>query len=800
MLKNYERAVTSQPKAAENSIMDMLGAGIRFLRRQWPIVLSMVVIFTTLGLAYAMNMPRIYTARALLVTDAKKLQLTEFFGEASIDPFELETQAEILKSDNVLMPVVKELNLVDRPEFAGSPGLRDKLFGSSGAPPRSLLEQYALQGLQDSFTAARIPRTRIIELSFKAREPAFAAEAVNAIANSFIREQTDAKTQGARQASAWLESRVRQLGEEASRAEQAVVKFKKDNNIVDAGGKLTAEQELGEINTKLGNAHVETAEARAKLSRIEAALSRNRGDPNINATVADALKNEVVNNLRTQYLTLSAREAEYTAKYGKDHLAVVKLHNQTRQLRNSILDELQRLSEVYKSDLEIAEHKEAQLQKDYVAAVASSQAASQSQIKLRELEGAARTNRALYDSFLARNIEQVQQQSMRIGDARLISPASPPLKPSNKKVTPVIIGAVAGTVLGAALAILRDMSDRVFRSGQQVEKLLRTRCLALAPSLETNRTKPSSERAEGEADPLSAKAPVEVKAGRRAIASQRGPATTVVDAPFSRFADELHAVKLAADLSGSIGSSKVIGVTSTIPGEGKSTIAVNLARLIARTGASTVLVDCDFRKPELSSLLAPGAHTGVSEVIVGDASIAEALWHDQLTDLVFVPAGPGSQSAHPNEIFSSEAAPKFFESLRQLFSWVIVDLPPIGPITDVQSTTKFVDCYLLVIEWGKTAIPTVEHALNRAKEIDDSLLGAVLNKVDMGKLDRYCGTHVKNLNQYYGPGGAKAARVSEGFLSGVDARIALGSGTDSLTRFWNSLARSRSSRAEKDRH
>ena len=109
MLKNYERPATNHPKAAETGIMDMLGAGIRFLRRQWPIVLSMAVLCTTLGLAYAINMPRIYTARALLVTDAKKLQLTEAFGEATIDPLELETQVEILKSENVLMPVVKEL-------------------------------------------------------------------------------------------------------------------------------------------------------------------------------------------------------------------------------------------------------------------------------------------------------------------------------------------------------------------------------------------------------------------------------------------------------------------------------------------------------------------------------------------------------------------------------------------------------------------------------------------------------------------------------------------------------------------
>ena len=237
MLKNYERAATSHPKVAETSPMDSLEFVIRFLRRQLWVILFMILLLGALGAVYAAATPPTYTAKASLVTDSKRLQLTQSFGDATIDPLELETEVEILKSENVLLPVVKKLRLTERPEFRGSPGLLSKLFGSSESSSESALEQRVLQALLDSFGATRIARTRIIEISFKARDPNFAAEVVNAVADSFILEQLEARSQGARQASAWLEGRIRDLGEEASRAEQAVVKFKRENNIVDAGGR-----------------------------------------------------------------------------------------------------------------------------------------------------------------------------------------------------------------------------------------------------------------------------------------------------------------------------------------------------------------------------------------------------------------------------------------------------------------------------------------------------------------------------------------------------------------------------------
>ncbi len=382
---------------------------------------------SAIGLFYAATAARSYTAAAMLIADLKKLQLSQSFGEAAIDPVELESQVEVFKSDNVLSPVVKALRLADKPEFKAV-GAWQKLVGTAIPITDQVASRRALEALRLSLGVARVGRTRVIEISYKAADPDFAAQVVNAAAESDIADQLEAKSESARQASAWLQARIADLARQASADEQAVVKFKGDNNIIDAGGgRLMNEQQLTEIASKLGNARAATTEARAKLERIEAILEKDRKDQNVNATVADTLKNEVVSELRTRYLALLNREADYAARYGADHLAVVNLRSQLLGIRRSIHEELQRLDETYKSDLAIARSKQEEIENEYAGAIANLQATSRAQVKLRELEGAARTARALYEHFVERNMEQVQQQSMRFSDTRLISPASPPL-------------------------------------------------------------------------------------------------------------------------------------------------------------------------------------------------------------------------------------------------------------------------------------------------------------------------------------------------------------------------------------
>ena len=456
----------------------------------------------------------------------------------------------------------------------------------------------------------------------------------------------------------------------------------------------------------------------------------------------------MITKLRTQYLEMANREAEWSARYGPDHLASVNLRNRMREVRNSILDELRRIAESYKSDYQIALQREQAIQKELAQAVSKSQETNQAQVVLHELESNAQTYRTLYDNFLQRYMETVQQQSFPITESRVISAATRPLVKSHPKTLLIIaISGLGGIMVGFGIALLGDLSDRVFRTTEQVESLLRTACIAIVPKIEGAERKARAKR------PIVGSALASLKARAvealhlakkpetpvepRTIVRRPGqePLWSVVDTPFSRFTEAIRAIKLAADLNSVVKSNKVIGLTSSLPGEGKSTLATALAQLIAQAGRNTMLVDCDIRNPSLSRELTPDAKAGILEVIAGIHSLEEVIYRDPATNMAFLPAVAKSQLAHSSEILASEATKALFAKLRQHYEHLVVDLSPLAPVVDVRTTTHLVDAYVLVIEWGRTKINVVEHALSGARGVYDNLLGAVLNKTDMRNLE-----------------------------------------------------------------
>ena len=345
--------------------------------------------------------------------------------------------------------------------------------------------------------------------------------------------------------------------------------------------------------------------------------------------------------------------------------------------------------------------------------------------------------------------------------------------------------------------MLRDLSDRVFRSSEQVESLLQADCIALVPLLTTNEEaeKPAKRRRQNEVTPFTSSllsrsslaertipstsdiqgasevtneptlvsdqyAKLDTQSSnpedsskstrRRTIARNGGAFWTVVDAPLSRYTEAVRSIKLANDLKGSLKTNRVIGLTSSVPNEGKSTIAFSLAQLMAQVGARTILVDLDLRNPSLSRMLAPRAKVGLIDVISEKLSLEEATWDDPSTNLAFLPAVVKFRVPHSAEILSSMQLKNLFERLRENYDYIVVDLPPLAPIVDVRATAHLIDLFVFVIEWGRTKIDVVEHSLGHAPGVYDNLLGVVLNKVDMNILGRYAG-HRQQLyyNKHY---------------------------------------------------
>jgi polysaccharide biosynthesis transport protein len=484
------------------------------------------------------------------------------------------------------------------------------------------------------------------------------------------------------------------------------------------------EQQMSEVTSQFILAQAATAEAKARLDRIQQVMRQDIPD----ASVADALKSEIIIQLRAKYLEMAGRESIWSKKYGLDHLAAVSVRTQMLELRHNIDDEMRKIAESTKSEYEIAMARESSIKKSLDSAVADSRITRQAQVQLRELESNASTTKTMYENFLQRYMEAIQEQSFPISEARLITPAAPPSTRSSPRPLIVLAVSAAGGLMAAfGVALLREASDSVFRTGAQVESALHVNCIAMLPILKP--VTPTAADKEEDAAAL---------AKRRRIGRSANLMHYVVDKPFSQFTELLRSLKVMADLNSVVEANKVIGVTSSLPNEGKSTIAANFAALIAHSGSRVILVDADLRNPSLSRNLSPGASAGLVDVAAGRTALDDAIWTDPTTGLTFLPAGPESTKLlHPNETLASVAIKSLIAKLRGAFDYVIVDFPPLAPVVDTRTTARFVDSYVYVIEWGRTKIDVVEHSLFNAVEVYDRLLGVVLNKADMSVLQRY---------------------------------------------------------------
>ena len=190
-------------------------------------------------------------------------------------------------------------------------------------------------------------------------------------------------------------------------------------------------------------------------------------------------------------------------------------------------------------------------------------------------------------------------------------------------------------------------------------------------------------------------------------------------------------------------------MTSTLAGEGKSTVSSNLAQLIAHAGKKVILLDGDLRNPTLTRSLSPTARLGLIDVLAGNVRLQDALQFDSETHLAFLPAVLESRLAHTSEILASDAFRNLVDELKKDYDYVIIDLSPLAPVVDVRATATTVDSFLYVVEWGKTQIKLVQRQLESAPELAERLLGVVLNKANVKALERYEGRDGTYYNQKY---------------------------------------------------
>ena len=706
--------------AATTINLDAVLAGAR---RQYKVIAGITIAIVLAAIGYIVMATPIYTSTADILLDGRQfgaVDVSRDQANLSFNSTAIESQVEVLKSEKIALSVIEKLGLTADPEFTAESPIGKLVsmvvgrvqFGPGRAgddveDDQVRLQRRALAYFQKMMQVKRLEKTFVLDVEFSSRSAAKAARVANAIADAYLLDYLDAKYDATRRTSLWLQERLEELRHKSSQADMAVERYKEENKLIGAKGSLVNEQQLSELNSQLTLARAEMARTQARYDLIESLIRSKRAD----AAVAEELNNPVMTELRNKYLKVSKRAAELTTRVGPNHEQVTLLGNEMRQYEKQIFDELGRIAETYRSDLQIARSREESLSQSLSNLVGVNAVDNRTLVPLREKEREAESLRTLYQSFLQRYQEMTQQQSFPITEARVITRATTSLRPSKpRKLLISAIGLAGGLCLGIGVAMLREYRDRGLRTSDQVRDHVGLEFLGIVPFIPT-----SELAAQDESELL-----------RVAVAS-----------PLSKLADTLRTVKVAIDLNPGCGRSHVVGVVSAVAGEGKSTISANLAMLLGAMGSPTLLVDGDLRLSGLTKAIGIETGRSLADVVTGHEPLSALVRQLPDRNVWFLPCSASAKTANSSQVLGSARVRDFLKMAGERFHYIVVDIPPLCALVDAKAIAPYVNDFLFVIEWGKTSRSTAQDALAHNEVVKQKCVGAVLNKADPGLLRLY---------------------------------------------------------------
>jgi succinoglycan biosynthesis transport protein ExoP len=727
-----------------------------FLKSHRRIIIGWSTVCLVLALVYARTATPLYTASTDLTIDTRQINVfknrDQPVGDNSIagDSAQMDTQIEVLRSSSIALAIVKDLKLTNDPEFVGGKGSLLSLIFGVNEDQRPLSEAQresrAVGTFRSNLSVIRRGNAYLLQISYRSVDPRKAARIANAAAEAYINEQLNNKYEAARRASIWLQERIADLRDQSNAAARAVHDYKEKNNIVDtgAGRPLLSDMQVQELNSQMIMGTAATAEAKAKLDRIQQVLNSPEPGQAV-GTVSDTLHNEVIMRLRTKYLDDRQRVEEWSARMGPNHLAVISWRNEMTELQHSIVDELQHIAQSYQSDYEIAKTREDSIRNSLSKQIVQAGATGKAQVDLKELEAASETYHTIFETFLQKYTEAVQQQSFPISDAHVVTLATTGYKSYPKTTLVALLGLMVGLTAGLGHSLALVNFDRAVRRPRDVEERLGLECLGLVPLVRPDKTTPQPITATDKLklllpnpDRLNAPSKPEQHENRPDLLFK------MVDAPFSHFSETIRWVKTTLDIAALTRRVHTIGVISSIPGEGKTTIAVNLAQSFSAGGHTALLIDADMRNPDLSRKLGVGAETGLVEVIAGLVPLDGATCVVPRSKLHFMPTFLKFRIPNSGDLLASERMREVLTDAQQQFDRIIIDLPPLGPISDSRAISPLLDAFIVVVRWGSTRVDVLEAALADLGVATDKIVGVVLNGVDYDELK-----HMDGHSGYY---------------------------------------------------
>jgi len=617
----------SRASGPANDTTDLAGFANILLKR-WRGIAIATLVGMALALAYLAKATPVYTSSTSLFIDprARSVVPEEVADKNNLasDQVLVESQLEIITSDEVLRRAVKAEHLDEDPEFAPqtSPGLLSRIKAILIPRPQPAdAETRAVLALAESIKVKRAQKTYVVDVEVSSSSPVKATRLTRAVVDAYLKDQAAAKAEEARRANKLIDSRLGELRTQLRQAEIRIDEFKKANNIFSSQGGLVTEQELTRLNAELVTARAVAAEAKGRLELVVQAL-KNGGSPEY---LPDAIRSALVQKLREQYAQVARREAALATQLQSRHPVLIEARSQLAEIRHQINAELKRVSTSARSEYQIAANRVDELLRTLEGSKREVGRANTAQIRLRELEQDAATSRDLLNTFLTRAKQTQEQQNLAVAEARVISPASVPTRPS-KPLTWLILalGMVGGMGLGLSRAILLDHLETARRAGSS-PRIDGLPVVGSVPSL-------------AEQGPLqrlfNLGRPPQLISFSDIMLALSGAS----DAPGAKA--YLSAIRrLAGRLRGLLQSQRpaVVMLASPLHESGTSSLALAVAYVCAQSGERVLLVDASSTNADLSASLAGDIDARGVIVLDNKAHLNAITRRDAKTGLAFLP-------------------------------------------------------------------------------------------------------------------------------------------------------------------
>ena len=646
----------------------------RVLRNRGHLIRNVALGALALTLLVLILLPSHYASSALVMLDPRKNTVTDLsavLSDLPTDSASVQNQIQVLSSRDLAAQVVDKLDLMQDEEFNAPPTLIALnpvhwLFPADETEADAEVRQFnnTVDNFLKKLSVEAVGLSTTMSVTFTSRDPAKAARIANALVDAYVEQQLSTKFDTTHKTTEWLLQRIRLLAQQVQSDEAAVQRYKAENNLNDtADGAPLIDQQMGGIDTQLVQARADLAAKTASYDRIKSLMQTGHA-----ADVSQIVASPLIVSLREQQATAIQSESELETRYGARNPKLIAAQAQKRDLDAKIAQEVDRLAGSAANDVAVAHAQVASLESSLRQTESESTDQNLARVKLKALESTAVSTRSIYEAFVARLREAQDQDSIQAPDVHVISHASVPILPSSP---PKLLIAAAAVPLSLLLGLLAGLLAERFDVPVVVRVPQRPAAVPLRGV------------------PVVAELP-------NALALRA--ADRVVDQPMGHFGAEMRALVQRIGASGHGYPPKIIAVTSAEPLEGKTTVALALARAATQLGQRVVVIDGNLQAPAMAMMAGLGApQSGLLETLRGAVPLSGALARDTHSSAFIL--SPAQRFADPRRVWASPEMAGLLAHLRQYADLVIVDT---GPLSTAAAPTivALANAVLLVARWN----------------------------------------------------------------------------------------------------